>query len=170
MELLNYAMTAINLFWQELAVVGAIMVSAIIVLMGILKPIAFNRIPYKALRKSALALSNVFLSFVATAIYFVIRDINWELYVLASLITSVACIVTYWLYENTHLREGIHKLGDLAIDKIAHIAKLALAGKDVKTIDDEIKKASEELKATAQSELKLHSKKSKKTDDEWKNL
>ena len=170
MELLNYAMKGVDLFWRELAVAGAIMVSTIIVFMGILKPLVFNRIPYKAVRKSALAFSNIFLSFVATAIYFVIRDINWELYVLASLVTSVACIVTYWLYENTHLREGIHKVGELAIDKIAYVAKLALSGKNTKTIDAEIKKATEELKATAKAELKLHPKKSKNKDKELENL
>ena len=170
MELVNYAMTAINLFWRELAVAGAVMVSTIIVIIGLMKPFVFNHIKCKSLRKSALAFSNVFLSFVATAIYFVIRDINWELYWLASLITSTACILTYWLYENTHLREAIQKLANLAIDKFAKVAKMAISNADTKAVEAEIKKATEEFKATARAELKTVSKKSIKKDRELENL
>ena len=170
MERLNYVMLCVNLFWRELAVAGAVMVSSIITIMGIIKPL-YNRIPCKQLRKSALAFTSIFLSFVATACYFVIRpDTNWELYWIASLITSLGCIVTYWVYENTCLRDAIHKIGNLAIDKGANILKMLLNGKDAKAINSEIKKATEELKATAKAELKLHPKKSNKKDKELENL
>ena len=170
MELLNYVMLCVNLFWRELAVAGAIMVSAIIVIMGLIKPL-FNRISCKQLRKSALAFTSIFLSFLATACFFVIRrGTDWELYWIASLMTSLACIVTYWFYENTCLREAIHKIGNLAIDKVANILKMLLNEKDAKAINSEIKKATEELKATARVELKSISKKSNKNDKEWENL
>ena len=170
MELLNYAMNAVKLYWRDLAVVGAIMVSAIIVIIGLLKPIVFNRIPYKPLRKSALAFSDVLLSFIATAIYFVIRDINWEFYWLASLITSTACIITYWLYENTCFRNLIQKLGTLTIDKFSRVAKLAILNEDSKEIEAELKKATEEIKATAKTEIKAFSQKSLTKDKELENL
>lgn len=171
MELLNYVMICVKLFWRELTVAGAVMVSSIIAVMGILKPVLFNRIHCKALRKSVLAFGNVFLSFIATAFYFLIRPVDrWDLYWIASLITSIACIVTYWLYENTHLREAIHKLGNLAIDKGAKILKMIVNGNDSKDIDAEIKKATSELKATAKAELKSQIKKSYKKDKDLKNV
>ena len=113
--------------WQDLAVIGAIMVSAIIVFIGILKPLVFNRIPWQPLRKFVLSFANVFFSFVATALYF-------------------------------------------AIDKFATIAKMILNNKDTKAIETEIKKATNELKATAKAELKSARKKNNKNDKEWENL
>jgi hypothetical protein len=146
------------------------MVSAIIVIIGILKPFLFNKIKCKQARKSALAFTNVFLSFCATAIYFLIRDINWELYWLASLITSVACIITYWLYENTCLRNAIQKLITLAIDKFAKIAKMAVYNAEAKAIEAEVKKAFAELKTTAKNEIKTTAKKSVKNNKDLENL
>ena len=89
---------------------------------------------------------------------------------MASLITSITCIITYWVYENTCLRDAIHKVGNLAIDKFATIAKMILNNKDTKAIETEIKKATSELKATAKAELKLARKKNNKNDKEWENL
>lgn len=147
------------------------MISLIIGCMGLVKPV-YNIIPSKQLRKSALAFTSVFLSFVATAVYFVIRpDTNWELYWIASLVTTAGCILTYWLYEYIpYLRDFIHMIVCFVIDKVAKILKMVVNGSDSKTINAEIKKATDELKATAKAELKLHPKKSAKKDKELENL
>lgn len=149
------------------------MVSTIIVIIGILKPILFNRIPYKALRKTALALTNVGASFGATAIYFLIEGINWRWYVIGSFITAITTILTYWLYENTHFRDLIHKIGAFTIDKLAYLAKIVLAklvNKTDKSVDAEFKKVTSELKAFAQAEIKSATKKIVKADKELQNL
>lgn len=172
METLNYVMLCVNLFWRELAVSGAVMVSLIIAVIGFIKP-WIKRIPNEELRKSTLAFSSVLLSFVATAVYFgIIRpDTNWDFYWIASLITSAACILTYWLYEYIpFVRAGVHKLLHFVINKAAHILNMIVDGKNSKEINSEIKKAKNELEETLKNEVKSVSKKSNKNDDEWKNL
>lgn len=143
---------------QELAIWGSAIVSAIIVLIGIMKPFVYNKIPNKEIRKYVLAFSSVAMSFAFTAVYFLIEAINWRWYVIGSVLVSIACIVTtYWLYENTPLRRGIQKLGLLVIDRIARIAKKAIVANDFDEIEKEIKTATEEIKKTAKKELKLSS-------------
>ena len=167
----NYVILCISLFWQEFAIAGAVMISLIIGSMGLVKPL-YNLIPSKQLRKSALAFTSVLLSFVATAIYFGIRpDANWDIYWLASVGTTVGCILTYWLYEYIpYLRDFVHKIVCFVIDKVAKILKMIVNGNDSKTINAEIKKATEELKATTKAEIKAISKKSTKKDKELENL
>lgn len=167
----NYVVLCISLFWQEFAVAGAVMISLIIGSMGLVKPL-YNLIPSKQLRKSALAFTSVVLSFIATAIYFCIRpDANWDIYWLASVGTTIGCILTYWVYEYVpYLRDSVRKIVCFVIDKVAKIFKMIVNGSNSKEINSEIKKATEELKATAKAELKLHTKKSNKKDKELENL
>lgn len=154
----------INKTSQEMIIVGAIMVSAIIVFIGILKPLIFNRIPWKPLRKFVLSLSSIVFSFGATALYYVIESINiWDYYIHSSVAVSLLCIFTYWLYENfTCLRDLIDKIGKMAIKKIFKVASVLYEDKDIKY---EIEKAKNELKAETQNEIKKASKSLKKDKD-----
>lgn len=159
--------------YQELLTVGAIMVSAIIIFIGILKPILFNKIACKPLRKALLALADVVFSFAATAIYFLIEGWTWENYWIASGAVTIACIVVYWLYENTCFRNLIEKLGWLAIKKFGTVFSLIAEGANAAKVETQIKTASRELKATAQTELKNTVKSltiSSQKDKELKNL
>ena len=171
METFNYVMLCVKLFWRELAVAGAVMVSLVIAFLGLIKP-AFKRIKNEELQKSAIAFSSILLSFCATAVYFAFRPVDrWDLYWIASLMTSAACILTYWLYEYVpYLRTGVHKLLHFIIDKTAHILNMIVDGKSAEEVKGEVKKATEELKATAKAELKLNPKKSTKKDKELENL
>lgn len=156
--------------FSEMIVVGAIMVSAIIVFIGLLKPLIYNRIPWKPLRKFVLALSNVAFSFGATAIYYLIEHIEvWDYYIHASVATSLLCIITYWLYENTCLRDLIDKIGSVTIKKIVKIGTMFCDDKDKKEIEAEVEKVKAELKSTTKAELKKASKSVKK-DKELENL
>lgn len=158
---------------ETLWVVGAIMVSVVIAVVGILKPIAFNKISNKAIRKTILAFANIALSFVATLGYFLIEGINFRWYYIGAIITSVTCIVTYWLYENFHVRDLIHKIGAFAIDKFAYLAKIVLAklvDKTDKSVNTEFKKVTSELQAYAKAEIKSATKKIAKADKELQNL
>ena len=154
---------------QEMLLVGAIMVSAIIVFIGVLKPVLFNRIACKALRKAALASADVVFSFAAVAVYFALYHFPFTYYVHTSVALTVACIVAYWLYENTSLRTLIDKLGSLALKKVSRVVSALVSdGADSVDIEKEIKKAADEIKVTAKKQLK--SAKQSKKDKELENL
>lgn len=103
---------------DEIVTAVIIMVSAVIVLMGILKTVLFNRIKNKHLRCVALSFTSIALMFVAVAICFAINDYNFRWFWLCGALVSVAMIVTYWLYENTQLRTLIHAIGSFVINKL----------------------------------------------------
>lgn len=143
------------------------MVSSIIFVVGFLKLVLLNKIPNKELRKSILAFTTVLFSFASTAVYFVINQVDWNWYWLASAVMTVISIVAYWFYENTNLRTLIHKIGYFTIDKFATIAKKFIDGKDV---TNDIKTATNELKELTKQELKKANSKTVKTDKELQNL
>lgn len=148
---------------------GVIMVSAIIVLIGILKPILFNRIPWKPLRKACLAFTNIALCFAAVAVWYWIEHIVFDFYWQTSIAISAISIITYWFYENTCLRDLIGKVGKLTLGKVGNVICLAIEGKDQNTIHTEIKTSGEVLKQATKEQISLVTKKVK-TDNELKNL
>lgn len=155
--------------YQKILTVGAIMVSAIIVFIGVLKPLLFNKIKNKLLRKSLLAFSDVLFSFAATAIHFLIEGYTWEYYWISAIGASIGCIVTYWVYENTCLRNLIEKLGWAALMKFAKIGLMILGVEENKVVGEAIIKADQELKKASKTELKNASELISK-DKELKNL
>ena len=148
---------------------GVIMVSAIIVLIGILKPLLFNRIPWKPLRKACLAFTNVALCFAGVAIWYWIENIVFDFYWQTSIAISCFSIIVYWLYENTCLRDLIGKVGKLTLGKVGNVICLAIEGKDEDTIKKEIELSRESLKKATKEEITLVTHKVK-TDNELKNL
>ena len=148
---------------------GVIMVSAIIVLIGILKPLLFNRIPWKPLRKACLAFTNVALCFAGVAAWYWIENIVFDFYWQTSIAISCFSIIVYWLYENTCLRDLIGKVGKLTLGKVGNVICLAIEGKDEDTIKKEIELSRESLKKSTKEEITLVTHKVK-TDNELKNL
>ena len=131
-----------------------IMVSAIIVLIGLMKPILFNKIASKNIRKAALAFSNVALCFASALVLFWIKAWNFDYYIYAASALSVSCIVTYWFYENTCLRNLIDVIGKIALRKVANIALLTVTKDDVNEVKAELQKTTAELKAQTRNEIK----------------
>lgn len=140
--------------YNDILVCVVIMVSAIIVAIGILKPLLFNRIPNKHVRKAALAFTNVALCFATAFVYFLVRDINFDYYIITATALSIACIVTYWLYENTCLRDLIGLIGGITLRKVLKVSLFALTTDDVEAVKTELKKTGAELKSYAKKELK----------------
>ena len=103
---------------DEFTTAVIIMVSAVIVLMGILKSILFNRIKNKSVRCVVLSFSSLALMFATLAVFFVINGFDFKWYLLSGTVVSCIMIVTYWLYENTKLRDAIHKIGSFVITKL----------------------------------------------------
>jgi hypothetical protein len=120
----------VNLFcknYETLLTAGAIMASMIIVLIGALKPLIFNKIQNKNLRGSLLSLTQIVFSFGAVALAFWWKNITFDYYWFASIVFSGFCVVLYWFYENvTQARAGIHKLGSFLWKKIAPIIRAKL--------------------------------------------
>lgn len=155
--------------YREYAIAGAIMVSAIIVFIGFLKPILFNKIKCKPLRKSLLALADVVFAFVATAIYFLIQGYTWENYYWGAAGVSICCIVAYWFYENTNLRTLVDKIGEMALRKFVSFVFFAFNAKEQSEIETEIKRVKDSLVKSTKNELKTASRNLKK-DKELENL
>lgn len=149
-------------YYNDIIVCGIIMVSAIIVAIGLLKPLLFNRIPNKHVRKALLAFTNVAACFLTVLVYFFVRGISLDYYVTASVALSVACIITYWLYENTCLRNLIGLIGGMALRKLLSAITLAVTTDDVNAVKAELQKTGKELKA--------HTKKAIKEDKDLKQL
>ena len=156
---------------EELALWSAVMVSMIIAIVGMIKPWVFPN--HKALRKTTLSLMNIGASFAATAIYFFANGISWQWYYAGSFLMVVATIVTYHLYENFHLRDALHKIGNFAIDKFACLAKVILTKLVTKSevnAKAEVQNVVKEVTVYAKTELKKVQKKPAKQDKELENL
>ena len=171
MDFLFLAFEQVLIHAEELALWSAVMVSMIIAFVGIIKPFVFPN--HKALRKTTLSLINIAASFAATAIYFFVNGINWRWYSVGSFLMVVSTIVTYHLYENFHLRDAVHKIGNFAIDRLACLAKVILT-KIVTTSEvnakAEVQNAMKEVTAYAKTELKKAQNKTVKQDRELENL
>ena len=144
---------------------GVIMVSAIIVFIGILKPLLFDKIQFKPLRKAALALSCVASCFIATAVTFWAYGIAFSYYLYASFAVFVFTVIVYWFYENTCLRNLIKKIGTIVLSKVYKAVSNIINKNDVEQLKAEVKAVRLEVK----NELKL-GKAKVKTDKELNNL
>lgn len=105
--------------WQRALLGGVIVSSTVIVLLGVLKKFLINKISNKLVRKVILAFSSVLLVFPLTALYFLGDEINFDHYWLGSGMNAVLTILVYWLYENTALRDLIHKIAYTVGNKFA---------------------------------------------------
>lgn len=156
--------------YNDILLAVVIMVSSVIVAIGLLKPLAFNKIKNKYIRKAALAFSNVLGCFVSAFVYFLTEGWNLDYYLLAALALSAVCIVTYWFYENTCLRNLIELVGSLALRKTLSLAHLALTTDDVKTVEAEYNNAKAQLKASTKTELKKTTLTKTNTDKDLRGL
>lgn len=154
--MLNYAKAMLFYFenhFQDIIPCVVMMVSAIIVAIGLLKPVLFDKITNKQVRKVALAFSNVALCFVSALVYFLIEGWNLEYYLVSASALAVCCIITYWFYENTCLRNLIGVVGNIVLRKVASLALVAVNADDINEIKTEAIKVKNELKAQTKSTL-----------------
>lgn len=140
--------------YQDIIVCGLIMVSAIIVAIGLLKPLLFNKISNKHVRKVALALSSILSCYLVVLVYFIMNGYPFEHYWVAATALAIVCVVVYWFYENTCLRDLIELVGGIALRKILQVSLFALTEEDVNAVKTELKKTGDELKTQTKQELK----------------
>lgn len=137
--------------WQRALLGCIIVVSVIITLMGVLKKVAFDKIGNKLLRKFLLAFTSVLLSFPFTAVYFLADKINFDHYWIGACLNALATIVTYWLYENTLLRNFIHFVGKKTIIKFIEFIAMGIVSKKANSKEEtveQLNKGTQELKST----------------------
>lgn len=151
--------------YQDIIVCGLIMVSAIIVAIGLLKPLLFNKIPNKHVRKVALALSSIVSCYLVVFAYFIINGYPFDHYWVASTALAIVCVVVYWFYENTCLRDLIGVVGGIALRKVLQASLFALTEDDVNAVKTELKKTGDELKTHTKQEIKKTVAKAKEDKD-----
>lgn len=155
LETLKMMLLLFGACYTDIIPMVAIMVSVIIAVIGFFKPFIFNRIRNKKLRKGALAIANMALSFTSSFLYFAAEGWNLKYYVLASVALWLTCIITYYLYETVpYVRDFIGGLGTKAIRKLFNVALLALSNDDPEAVKTEVKTVTPQLKTTAKTELK----------------
>lgn len=159
-------MPLLTAHYDDIIVYGFIMVSAIIVAIGLLKPILFDKIQNKHIRKAALAFSTIAACYLTVLVYFLVAGYGLKYYSESAAALTVACIITYWLYENTCLRNLINLIGGIALRKVL----VVLTADDIKAVKTELVKTGAELKATAKQELKKITTTKSKDDKDLKNL
>ena len=167
METLELIFHILMANWQRAITGGIIVACAVIFIMGILKKALLGKITNKLLRKVVLSFASLILTFPATALYFVGDNISFRWYWYGCALMCVLTILTYWLYENTGLRDLITLIGRNTVGKYATVLIAALAaGKGNADTKSQLTKTTEALKDEVKKELK----KTVKEDYELKGL
>lgn len=171
MEKLMFICEQACLSWQLVLTGGIIVTSAIIFLLGMLKKVVFDKIKNKLLRKVALSFSSVILVFPFTAIYIVSNNIPFDYYWWACGGAAIATVITYWLYENTGLRNLIYLIGKITVGKCVAVLYEAFTEKksnaETKT---EFVSVTADLQTTVKEEVAKTIKTNATTDDKLKDL
>lgn len=159
----------VNLFCincKTLITIGIIMACMLIVLIGSLKPLVFNKISNKHLRGALLSLTNVIGAFAFVAVAFWVKGITFDYYWFTAICFCILSVFLYWAYENlTQARAGIHKLGSFMWRKILPIIRnkidLLIAGlNDTKQLTNMV----DNFVNTTPKKEKKNTKKSNDTD------
>lgn len=140
--------------WHRAVLGGIIVACSVIFLMGILKKIVFNRVQHKLARKVLLSFFSVVLVMPITAIYFVTDNISFTWYWWGCLLTAMLTILTYWLYENTGLRNVIGLVGELTVNKWVKVIYVAFMNKmDNAALKNQLAMTTAELKEEVRKEI-----------------
>lgn len=152
----NMSIMATTLFhnWHRAVMGGIIVACSVIFLMGILKKFVFNRVRNKLARKVLLSFGSVVLVFPITALYFVSDNISFTWYWWGCLLATVLTICTYWLYENTGLRNVIGMVGELTVNKWVKLLYVAFMAKmDRTATKNQLAMTTVELKEEIRAEI-----------------
>jgi hypothetical protein len=147
---------------QDFLIGGIIVACAVIVLMGILKKAVFNRITNKLARKCALSGASLVLVLPISFFFMVGSGLDFQYYWILYAVNAFFTVITYWLYENTGLRNLIALLGGMVLKKYASVMYSVIEG--AKNDDTKTKLVS------ATTELKQSVKKVAKTVKEDESL
>ena len=142
--------------WQSLLVGGVIVVCSVIFLMGCFKNLFLNKIKHKLVRKIVLSFLSLVLVLPATMVIILYKGLSLDYFWVLYAMNSVGTILTYWLYENTGLRNLISLIGRNTVSKFF---------KSVTQMED-LEKTMEEISTDTKKMLKD----SKYKEEDLKNL
>ena len=145
--------------WQKALMGGVIVPCTVIFLMGILKRLLDNTQLFanKNVRKAFLSFVSLALTFPITAFYFLADGISFDYYWVGCILTCLATIVTYWLYENTCFRNLIHTIGATTVGKYWEAIKVIICEKKKeKALSHSLAMPTEELKDVVKKEIKKY--------------
>jgi hypothetical protein len=145
--------------WNTVMLGGLVVVGVVMFLMGLLKPVVFDKITNKGVRKTVLSITSLILVFPATIVWIISKgwEWNWAVFWLLYTLNCIQTIVVYWLYEGTHIREALQLLGKKTIVK--WISAIAM-GRELTSVSESVDKYAEDT-------LKQNS---KYKDEDLKNL
>lgn len=171
MEKLTFVVQTCIAKWQTVLLGGIILACAIIFLTGVLKKLIVGKIGNKLLRKVALSLLSLVMVFPATALYFVSESVSFEYYLYACVGVSILTVLTYWLYENTGLRNLIGLIGEKTVGKYFNVLVASFTAKKSNAeTKNELTSATADLKATVKEEVASSIKANTNTDDDLEDL
>ena len=150
--------------WTKYLAYIAIMIGAVIFVIGALKPKVFDKIKNKNVRKCLLFLTSIVLSFAAVAIYFVVEAVPFKYFPLSGAAVACACILAYSGYENFFIRVFIDWIKKTIRKSITYKELNKLDGKDREKATGILYQAGKEAAKDTEAVV------AKKTDDYLKNL
>ena len=151
---------------QDFFVGGFIVSCVTIAIMGILKKVVFNRITNKLARKCALAFSSVAMVLPVTAFSLIGNEIALQNFWCIYGVNAILTVFTYWLYENTGLRDLIGYTGNTILKKYAEIIYTVIQGDSADTAKTKLIDTNTALREA----IKKNVKKSNKDDKDLKNV
>ncbi len=157
--------------WQMVLTGGIILTCAIIFLMGVLKKFIVGKIGNKLLRKVALSFLSLIMVFPATALYFVSESVPFGYYWYACAGVAILTVLTYWIYENTGLRNLIDLIGEKTVGKwVAVLIEAFTERKSNAETKNELISVTADLQATVREEVAKSIKANAATDEDLKDL
>ena len=145
---------------QDFFVGGIIVASATIFVMGFFKKFLFNRITNKLARKCVLSFASLVMCLVVTFFFLVGNGLNSQCFWLIYAVNAISTIITYWLYENTGLRNLIAFIGEKTVKKYIGIAYNAINGADANTTKAQLVETNAYLKSSTKKEIRAQKDKS----------
>jgi hypothetical protein len=157
MEYANQVIQILSLNWERALMGGVLVPCTVIFIMGVMKRLlAKTRLfTNKNVRKAFLAFVSLAMAFPITAFYFFADGISFDYYWLGCLGNCMLTIVTYWLYENTCLRNLIHVIGEKTVGKYWEAIKVIISEKqNEKALSHSLAMTTDELKDVVKKEIK----------------
>jgi hypothetical protein len=133
----NWVLSYVVSDWWNLLVGGVLVVSIVIFLMGVLKGVVVNQIKNHLIRKVILAWGSLLLTVAVTLITSIFQEFAVSVFAIKCVLNCIGTILTYWVYENTALRDSLSIFGKKILTKLVFCA---FQSKDAKKTIDTVSK------------------------------
>lgn len=140
--------------WQNVIIVSLLIVCSVIAALGGLKPLLFNRIKNKTVRKLLLAVSSLVLIMPFAALLFIFDSVKFNYYWYWVICLCPVMIIVYWLYEITALRNLVDFIGQHTLKRLGIFLATELVDADNRATKEKLIAENKELKDYAKTQVK----------------